>query len=57
MIGARALLGFGAAWSTLSSAVVLALPAVRAVTGSAPGAALRPLMLTGRLMPDRNFNL
>ena len=33
VVGARALLGFGAAWSTLSSAVVLAVPAVRAVTG------------------------
>ena len=36
-VGARAVLGFGAAWSTLSCAVVLALPAVRAVT--APPAA------------------
>lgn len=31
LVGARAVLGFGAAWSALSSAVVLALPAVRAV--------------------------
>lgn len=30
-IGARTVLGFGAAWCTLSAAVVLALPAVRAV--------------------------
>ena len=37
VVGARALLGFGAAWSALSSAVVLALPAVRAVTAPAPG--------------------
>jgi hypothetical protein len=37
VVGARALLGFGAAWSTLSAAVVLALPAVRAVTGLSPG--------------------
>jgi MFS family permease len=37
VVGARAVLGFGAAWSTLSSAVVLALPAVRAVTGPSPG--------------------
>ena len=37
VVGARALLGFGAAWSALSSAVVLALPAVRAVTVPAPG--------------------
>jgi hypothetical protein len=29
-------LGFGAAWSTLSCAVVLALPAVRAVTAPPP---------------------
>jgi MFS family permease len=36
VVGARALLGFGAAWSTLSSAVVLALPAVRAVTAPPP---------------------
>ena len=36
-LGARALLGFGAAWSALSSAVVLALPAVRAVTAPPPG--------------------
>ena len=35
VLGAGAVLGFGAAWSTLSCAVVLALPAVRAVT--APG--------------------
>ena len=32
VVGARTVLGFGAAWSTLSCAVVLALPAVRAVT-------------------------
>jgi MFS family permease len=37
VVGARAVLGFGAAWSTLSCAVVLALPAVRAVTASPPG--------------------
>jgi MFS family permease len=37
VVGARALLGFGAAWSALSSAVVLALPAVRAVTAPPPG--------------------
>jgi MFS family permease len=36
MVGARTVLGFGAAWSTLSCAVVLALPAVRAVTASPP---------------------
>ena len=36
VVGARALLGFGAAWSALSSAVVLALPAVRAVTVPPP---------------------
>lgn len=34
VLGARAVLGFGAAWSALSCAVVLALPAVRAVTAS-----------------------
>ena len=32
VVGARAVLGFGAAWSTGSCAVVLALPAVRAIT-------------------------
>ena len=32
VVGARTVLGFGAAWSTLSCAVVLVLPAVRAVT-------------------------
>ena len=37
VVGARTVLGFGAAWSTLSCAVVLALPAVRAVTASPPG--------------------
>jgi MFS family permease len=37
VVGARAVLGFGAAWSTLSCAVVLALPAVRAVTAPPPG--------------------
>ena len=37
LVGARALLGFGAAWSTLSSAVVLAMPAVRAVTAPPAG--------------------
>jgi hypothetical protein len=37
VVGARALLGFGAAWSTLSAVVVLAIPAVRAVTGLPPG--------------------
>lgn len=31
-VGARTVLAFGAAWCTLSAAVVLALPAVRAVT-------------------------
>ena len=31
VLGAGTVLGFGAAWSTLSCAVVLALPAVRAV--------------------------
>lgn len=36
VVGARALLGFGAAWSTVSAAVVLALPAVRAVTVPPP---------------------
>jgi predicted MFS family arabinose efflux permease len=36
VVGARTVLGFGAAWSTLSCAVVLALPAVRAVTASPP---------------------
>lgn len=35
VVGVRAVLGFGAAWSVLSSAVVLALPSIRAVT-SAP---------------------
>ncbi len=42
VLGAGAVLGFGAAWSTLSCAVVLALPAVRAVTAPpsrAPGLA------------------
>ncbi|MGI8447483.1 MAG: hypothetical protein ACR2MP_09960, partial [Streptosporangiaceae bacterium] len=32
VVGARAVLGFGAAWSTLSCAVVLAIPAVWAVS-------------------------
>jgi hypothetical protein len=36
VVGARAVLGFGAAWSTVSCAVVLALPAVRAVTALPP---------------------
>jgi Transmembrane secretion effector len=36
VLGARAVLGFGAAWSTLSCAVVLALPAVRAVSAPPP---------------------
>jgi hypothetical protein len=36
LLGARAVLGFGAAWSTVSCAVVLALPAVRAVTSPRP---------------------
>ena len=36
VVGARVVLGFGAAWSTLSCAVVLALPAVRAVTAPPP---------------------
>jgi hypothetical protein len=31
-VGARAVLGFGAAWAALGSAVVLAVPAVRRVT-------------------------
>jgi len=39
VVGARALLGFGAAWSTLSAAIVLALPAVRAVTAPPPARA------------------
>ncbi len=37
VLGARTVLGFGAVWSTLSCAVVLALPAVRAVTAPPPG--------------------
>jgi hypothetical protein len=41
VLGARAVLGFGAAWSTLSCAVVLALPAVRAVSAP-PSRAPRP---------------
>jgi hypothetical protein len=36
LLGARAVLGFGAAWSTVSCAVVLALPAIRAVSASPP---------------------
>jgi hypothetical protein len=36
LVGVRAVLGFGAAWSLLSSAVVLALPAIRAVTTPPP---------------------
>jgi predicted MFS family arabinose efflux permease len=38
-VGAGHVLGFGAAWTTLSSAVVLALPAVRSITwrSAAPG--------------------
>jgi hypothetical protein len=36
VLGARTVLGFGAVWSTLSCAVVLALPAVRAVTALPP---------------------
>ncbi len=40
VLGAGTVLGFGAAWSTLSCAVVLALPAVRAV--SAPPSPARP---------------
>jgi hypothetical protein len=36
VLGARTVLGFGAVWSTLSCAVVLALPAVRAVTAPPP---------------------
>ncbi len=32
VLGAGTVLGFGAAWSTLSCAVVLTLPAVRAVS-------------------------
>ena len=38
VLGARAVLGFGAAWATVSCAVVLALPAVRAVTARPPPA-------------------
>ncbi len=38
LLGARAVLGFGAAWSTLSCAVVLALPTVRAVRAVPPAA-------------------
>jgi MFS family permease len=34
VLGARAVLGFGAVWSALSTAVVLALPSVRAVRGA-----------------------
>lgn len=36
LLGARAVLGFGAAWSTMSCAVVLALPAIRAVRAPPP---------------------
>jgi MFS family permease len=36
LFGARAVLGFGAAWSTVSCAIVLALPAVRAVSAPLP---------------------
>jgi MFS family permease len=36
VVGAGAVLGFGAVWSTLSTSVVLALPAVRAVTVPPP---------------------
>jgi hypothetical protein len=32
VLATRAVLGFGATWSTVSCAVVLALPAVRAVS-------------------------
>ena len=41
VLGTRAVLGFGAAWSTASCAVVLALPAVRAVTAPPPRPAAR----------------
>ena len=44
-VGARAVLGFGAAWSTLSCAVVLAIPAVRALSAAprrTPGAGPGP---------------
>lgn len=34
VVGVRAVLGFGAAWSLLSSAVVLTLPSIRAVTSA-----------------------
>jgi hypothetical protein len=36
LLGARAVLGFGAAWSTVSCAVVLVLPAIRAVSAPPP---------------------
>jgi hypothetical protein len=36
LFGARAVLGFGAAWSTVSCAIVFALPAVRAVSAPPP---------------------
>ena len=39
VLGARTVLGFGAIWSTLSCAAVLALPAVRAVTVPPPARA------------------
>jgi hypothetical protein len=42
VLGARAVLGFGAVWSTLSCAVVLALPAVRAVSAPPPPTAPPP---------------
>jgi hypothetical protein len=37
IIGPARLLGFAAAWGFISSAVVLALPAIRSVTWLAPG--------------------
>ena len=36
LFGAGAVLGFGAAWSTVSCTIVLALPAVRAVSAPPP---------------------
>jgi len=40
--GPRLVLAFGAGWAALSSAVVLAMPAVRAVTGQPPRGGERP---------------
>ncbi len=39
LLGARAVLGFGAAWATFSCAVVLVLPSVRAVRAVPPASA------------------